>query len=147
YVGITRAQEHLLISHTRYRYTYGKMTDQERSRFLDEIPASHLPLNDCSFWKNPQFETFFNQWFYSGAPEQKKSEIYVPAKRSSTALSKDTQEQEAQKEESVVSDKKSQFKKNQPVKHAKFGVGVVQKIEDDGEGTVYVTALFKIGTK
>ncbi|BDC34292.1 DNA helicase [Candidatus Dependentiae bacterium Noda2021] len=34
YVGITRAEERILITHCRYRYTFGTMTDQRSSRFM-----------------------------------------------------------------------------------------------------------------
>jgi ATP-dependent exoDNAse (exonuclease V) beta subunit len=41
----------------------------------------------------------------------------------------------------------SAFKVNHPVTHAKYGVGIVQKIEDRADNTTYVTVKFKSGTK
>jgi DNA helicase-2/ATP-dependent DNA helicase PcrA len=140
YVGITRAQEHLLITHARYRYTYGQMTDQQRSRFMEEIPSSHMPLHDCSFWKNQQFETFFNQWLYAGAGQQAAAGIYVPTRTGTTATN-------LQPTKEAKTTQKCGWKKNQPVQHVKFGIGTVQQIEDNGDGTVYITAQFKIGSK
>ncbi len=73
YVGITRAKEHLLLSYARYRYGYRNMTDQVVSRFLDEIPKNLLPMEDCSYWKQPQMVSYFSQWF--GASTQ----TYTPS--------------------------------------------------------------------
>jgi len=41
YVGITRAQQHLILSYAKKRYLYGKEHHYPRSRFLAEIPR-HL---------------------------------------------------------------------------------------------------------
>ncbi len=42
YVGMTRAREHLYLSHARMRYHQGEMLYSVRSRFIDEIDALHL---------------------------------------------------------------------------------------------------------
>jgi DNA helicase-2/ATP-dependent DNA helicase PcrA len=42
YVGITRAQERLFLSHARERRLYGSRESAMRSQFLDEIPAELL---------------------------------------------------------------------------------------------------------
>lgn len=39
YVGITRAEKKLFLTHARYRTVYGRLNVNMRSRFLDEIPA------------------------------------------------------------------------------------------------------------
>lgn len=39
YVGITRAEEKLYMSHASMRYVYGNVDYRTRSRFIDEIPA------------------------------------------------------------------------------------------------------------
>ncbi len=64
YVGITRAQERLLISNCKFRYTFGTMTDQRPSRFIQEIPARLAPSQDSSYWQHGQFVHYFGQWLY-----------------------------------------------------------------------------------
>ncbi len=64
YVGITRARERLLLMRTKYRYTYGQITDQQPSRFLDEMPEDHVPQDDCSYWKEENFEQYFFSWLH-----------------------------------------------------------------------------------
>ena len=41
----------------------------------------------------------------------------------------------------------SPWKKNQPVQHATFGVGIIQQVEEKNSLVVHVTVQFKTGTK
>ncbi|WP_051245965.1 UvrD-helicase domain-containing protein [Thioalkalivibrio sp. ALE19] len=54
YVGLTRAQQTLLITYARSRKRYGETLDCEPSRFLDELPEEHLDWLDA---KPPDPET------------------------------------------------------------------------------------------
>ncbi|HJZ24454.1 MAG TPA: UvrD-helicase domain-containing protein [Candidatus Babeliales bacterium] len=62
YVGITRAQEYLLLTHSTVRASYGNMTDQIRSRFLDEIPKKLYQEENGLRWQQYQSKQFFSQW-------------------------------------------------------------------------------------
>jgi DNA helicase-2/ATP-dependent DNA helicase PcrA len=62
YVGITRAREYLMLTHTKYRYTYGKMVDQFTSRFLDEVPARLAQRQDTSYVSQALFRSIFSDW-------------------------------------------------------------------------------------
>jgi len=163
YVGITRARERLLISHSRYRYTYGQMSDQIPSRFLQEIPANLMHSFDVRH-KDAQVNSFFSEWL--GIPTANASSVItfsggisqptslsrirkkatpsqytkaVPFKRSiSNALPAKT---------AADSSKPSRYKKNQAVLHSKYGVGLVQKVEEQSSGNIYITAKFKVGIK
>lgn len=139
YVGITRAREHLLITHARHRYAFGNMTDQFRSRFLDEIPESYLPMHTCSFWKIPQFNEFFCQWLYGA--EQKKNAVYIPGKSAQPSHPAQTEAQPTRAGATRT------WRLHQPVQHEKFGIGTVEEIEDHGDGTMYIRAKFKSGSK
>lgn len=46
YVGITRAQKHLIISFAKTRSRFGETGTTEPSRFLDELPPEHLEWQD-----------------------------------------------------------------------------------------------------
>lgn len=65
YVAITRAKERLLLTHARYRYTWGQLSSQEPSRFLEELPRAHLQKHDGSYWSAAQWLSYFSQWLYS----------------------------------------------------------------------------------
>ncbi len=44
YVGVTRACEYLVLSHASSRNTYGSVTDQVPSRFIDEVDSKFLQV-------------------------------------------------------------------------------------------------------
>ncbi len=135
YVGITRAKERLLLTHCRYRYTYGQMNDQRGSRFLDNVPAHLVPHQDCSYWQQAQFSSFFNNWLGVIKPTQSSVvHTFGPALPSAPAA------------QAPIS-RQLPFKTNQPVKHARFGIGIVQQVEQKINDSVTVTVKFKTGTK
>lgn len=139
YVGITRAKEQLLLSTCRYRYTYGQMSAQNSSRFLDEIPTQLAQHHDASSWSTMDAQRYYAQWLgiqstpnsnvltFSGASSQKQS-IEHTKTMSNSAKAAPT------------------WKRNQPVIHATFGTGIIQSIEPK-DGTIYLTIAFKGGSK
>lgn len=127
YVGITRAKKRLIITHAKYRHAYGQMTYQLPSRFLEEIPGNLIKAEDASQWSEALASTFFARHFggklgnsLSSAPVM----TFGAARKSTT----------------------SSWRKNQPVKHKQFGVGVIQAIEVKSDKTI-ITTQFKTGIK
>jgi DNA helicase II / ATP-dependent DNA helicase PcrA len=125
YVGITRARERLLLSHTRYRYTYGQMTDQRPSRFLDELPELYIQHDDCSYWNAQELAHYFYTWI----THPKKVQMAETPTQAATEIAQD-----------------QEWKINQLVTHKSFGDGTIQKVEKKSE-TTYITARFKAGIK
>lgn len=142
YVGITRAKEHLFISYTTYRYSYGQMVDQQPSRFLNEIPANLLPLENCSYWDLQKIQQFCADWM--GKKTKKSSDVYIPAFAKASSFAKATEDKSADTPKLSPSIK---WKKNQPVKHAKYGIGTIQDIEEKTTGDMHLTVKFKTGIK
>jgi DNA helicase-2/ATP-dependent DNA helicase PcrA len=170
YVGITRAREYLLITHSRYRYTFGTMNDQRPSRFLREIPTHLQYLQDASHWRADQLTTFFNEWLGNVRIQQATATpVYTAAsftpastvgqklwKSSPTGTSTNTEphvDATTAKQSAFAKVTVGQtaahavWKKNQPVKHANFGIGIIKDIEMKGADTIYLTISFKTGTK
>lgn len=131
YVGITRAKEWLLLTHARYRYTFGSMTDQLASRFVREIPQKLVPSFDTSYWKDVQFSAFFAEWFGINIA-------------SSVLTFGSAIQDHAKPNAKIVS---TEWKKNQPVKHPSFGIGIIKKVEKRDQETYFITAQFKNGLK
>ncbi len=140
YVGITRARERLVLTHAKYRYSYGQMVDQRPSRFLHETPAHLVANNDCSNWRAPELADFFADWLnikntpsklmtFGGAQYTTKT---MQSKKAATTSSR------------IFTTK---WKNKQPVKHKKFGLGLVEKIEQKANDKIYITVKFKSGTK
>lgn len=162
YVGITRAQERLMLSYARYRYQYGTMVDQRPSRFVREIPSGTMAGYDASYWNNTQISHFFNAWLVQGMPTspqdfttfaKPKSNISAFSFKSKTVsapIKTQSSETKLSSSKNILSDgafAKAGFKKNQPVTHQKFGVGIVQDVELRANGITYLEVKFKIGTK
>lgn len=151
YVGITRAKEHLLITHTKHRYSYGQMIDQIPSRFLHEIPQELLPYDDCSYWSLAQVNQFFSDWLCLGASAKaaasKKSDVYVPAfaKASADMTADRPTTKDAPTEDKINS--APAWKKNQPVKHQKYGIGTIENIDVKATGEIHLMVKFKHSTK
>lgn len=127
YVGITRAQERLLLTYARHRYTFGSMTDQLRSRFLDEIPTNLAQEHDASYWQEAQLRAFFDDWF--GTKNRSEVITFGPTHTKTEPTNNNV------------------WQKNQPVSHKKFGVGIIKTIEERDQETIFITAHFKTGTK
>ena len=180
YVGITRAQERLLLTYSRYRYNFGTMTDQRPSRFVQEIPFGSIPLFDASYWQTIQMSQFFANWLggksndtsqeklvkdpsihslreHSGRTEKEKIP-FVVSDATSTMLRinsgvvpvrRSLGEDGSNHTKSKISVKAatSLWKKNQPVTHATFGLGIVQDIELRANGITILQIKFKVGVK
>lgn len=65
YVGITRAKERLLLSWTKSRYAYGKITDQRPSRFIDELDTDYYTPADINYFSVSAVKTYFEIWLKS----------------------------------------------------------------------------------
>jgi len=57
YVGITRAKDQLVFTRAKTRVRYGKPMPRNRSRFMDEVPAELLMVEDTSKTKTPDLST------------------------------------------------------------------------------------------
>jgi DNA helicase-2/ATP-dependent DNA helicase PcrA len=79
YVGITRACERLLFTRTKYRYTYGTMTAQMPSRFVEELPASLVPHNEVGFLRMSDIHALLAPWLSHVSAHQTSHEYSTHA--------------------------------------------------------------------
>jgi len=161
YVGITRAQERLLLTYSRYRYNYGTMTDQRPSRFVQEIPSGTVPAFDASYWNTLQMNQFFSGWILSKPSDSpfalRAQEEGFENLENSRKLKNNTEPNQLKAQFMPSSSKHpltdlkpkltTGFKKNQPVSHQKFGLGIIQDIELRADGVTYLQVKFKTGSK
>lgn len=130
YVGITRAQQRLLLTHARYRSTYKQLSEQRISRFIKELaPDSSLQTHDASQWNVPQMAAYFTLWFDG---------------RSAVPIRPAMQERRVFK---APDSKPGAWYINQNVLHETFGRGIVRSIQEKGADHVYLTILFAQGIK
>jgi len=135
------------------------MIDQLPSRFLHEIPNQLVPLEDCSYWSLAQVNQFCASWL--NAPATKTtSDVYIPSFAKASAdkpkatthkptktLAKPAKKMSPQQETITNNSSSTSWKKNQPVKHAKYGVGTIESIEEKATGDTHLTVRFKVGIK
>ncbi|MEX0672132.1 MAG: UvrD-helicase domain-containing protein [Candidatus Babeliales bacterium] len=143
YVGITRARERLVLTHSKYRHTYGTMTEQLPSRFISEIPTHLMHHEECSYWKSHNAFEFFNNWLGVSLAPPRAPLTFGPAITTQPTIKKTV----AIKPEASTPSFGGGWRKNQPVSHPSFGIGIIEKVEKKGSETIYVTARFKAGIK
>lgn len=149
YVGITRAQERLLLTHSRYRYQYGTMVDQRPSRFVQEIPTGTVPIFDGSYWNSMQTSQFFAGWM-SGTDSLRPAPTSFSQQKISMkteSVKKFTPTSSLKTIETKTKLTSCLWKKNQPVSHPKFGLGIVEDVELRPNGATYLQVKFKSGSK
>lgn len=132
YVGITRSKDKLLLTHSKYRNTYGQTSMQQASRFLEEIPTSLLIAQSANYWNRTQFATFFTQWAQGSMPlaSTSRTQTYSKPPIQANATPK-----------SSGSDKQKKWKPMLTVQHKKFGYGVTHEVEEKNN-KFYITVRF-----
>ncbi|MDR3647306.1 MAG: 3'-5' exonuclease [Candidatus Babeliales bacterium] len=148
YVGITRAKEFLVLSKTLYRKTYGQTLYQASSRFLDEVPENLVQRQDCNYWTNLQFEHYFANWLGYIKPENVV--LTFGSSRSYNEAPKPTFKSTEKVTPSTFSSRpklEPAWRPNRTVKHKEFGLGIIQEVNDRGNGKLIITTKFGTGIK
>ncbi|QQR49625.1 UvrD-helicase domain-containing protein [bacterium] len=171
YVGITRAQERLVLTHADYRNRFGTIVHQLPSRFLSELKKSLVQEFNASNAHASQLKTHFRRWF--GLSTQFDQNImtftsFIPPDRLSTknetqtsaapmrvtpkshkttGIAKATTHHKAPAFSTNATTPTGTWYKNQLVEHVKFGKGIVTHVEKADGDTYHVTAIFQSGSK
>jgi DNA helicase-2/ATP-dependent DNA helicase PcrA len=134
YVAITRARNKLYMTLARSRMLHGQTRYGVRSRFLDELPEEHLK------WLTPRMSNYngggngasydggYTAWEQTAMAREQSAPSFGSHKaRENTTLG---------------------YRMGQSVNHAKFGDGVIVKLEGSGEETrAYINFGTKVGIK
>jgi DNA helicase-2/ATP-dependent DNA helicase PcrA len=132
YVAVTRAKHKLWLTYANTRYRFGNLTQNEPSRFIDELPAERLDKayaggnmrnNQTSHW-NPFDKT--KSAFARHAADQGQRYADKPAYINTTAVIKI--KEHIPSLDFAPSDT-SNLQEGQKVEHQKFGFGEVIKME------------------
>ena len=121
YVAITRARNKLYMSLARNRMLHGKTRYGIQSRFLEELPEEHLK------WLTPRVSQY-NAWEQTAMARENNTPSFGSYKvKENTTLG---------------------YRMGQSVHHAKFGDGVIVKLEGSGEDSrAYINFGTKVGIK
>ncbi|WP_396601236.1 ATP-dependent helicase [Algibacter sp. R77976] len=149
YVAVTRAEKQAYLTYALSRYRWGKLVDSEPSRFIDEIDEQYLdnvtPIEERRF--NPMLSAdIFGDVEPAKANPNKIR--YKPAKKpvfkKGNSAKKETEKFKVTTPKNLKPVTKSQGEANlfdnklavgNLVKHLRFGIGEVKKIEGAGADT------------
>ncbi len=145
YVAITRAEEELIISHTKSRYIWGSLEVCRPSRFLRDIDICYLDQPKSSFGKPAfppnSFQSFQNKT-YSSAKKESPPSVAPPTL--SGRLKKIDKETSFENKSSVQINEPPVGSK---IKHERFGNGTIVHIEGESGNRKATVKFDKHGTK
>lgn len=130
YVGITRAERYLFVTHARMRMVFGKTQCNPASRFLGEIPRSLLTI-----YKRP------------GASQQRLTPRYTeePPKANTSFFYSSSKASQGYVPPNPGGDK--YFSIGDKVRNQKFGTGTVIQVKDNGDGQEVMVAFEGAGIR
>ncbi len=142
YVALTRAEKKIYLSYATSRYRFGTLLPCEPSRFLDELDRNFLeidrrfaaPIQSQSRLKSEDTYTKPNSWM---KPEKNKPPVYNKPLFKALPAAIDN----------FVPDDTSGLAEGMHVEHQRFGQGVVNKIEGEGDSRKATVAFIEYGEK
>ena len=162
YVGITRAKENLFLTCSKQRTIFGSTSYNPVSRFLEEIPEDLLQGYEEAFGTTSNKERMFNDSKYSwtyGSKNNSNIKTYkieekepvMAAKNNNTNFAFRTAESFLNNLGKKGSNSKqvdlSQYEAGVRVFHKKFGEGIINLVEPEGEDLKVDINFDKVGHK
>ena len=153
YVALTRAEESVVISYANERYKWGVPTSCRPSRFIKEVDEQYLELPESFFEESLPSFTNNNIFEYSSKPrfEKRKPRVNatIPLVNKKLVKLSDANRKNAQDriDADFKPDDSSIIQEGMIVKHNKFGLGLVEKIEGTAPNNKAVVNFEVIGTK
>jgi len=132
YVGMTRAMEKLYLTRARQRRIYGSFQFNPASRFLDEIPAHLLDAPPAPLHAS------------SG---HNLASVFAQLPNAALGAEVEPEPEVEPDEVRVVPDAESGVRLGMRVRHPRFGVGTVRRIEGQGEGQKVIIYFNSVGPK
>jgi DNA helicase-2/ATP-dependent DNA helicase PcrA len=140
YVAITRARQRLWITHASMRTLFGQTRYLGPSRFLGDLPPEFVQREGSGF----------------SAPSSGRLSAFAPRYAGRRGTDADSEQPRLRPGERVVdrdafddlgSDDGSSPRAGDRVKHVRFGVGVIESIEDGGRESTIVARFPGYGTR
>lgn len=158
YVGITRAKEKLFMTCAKQRTVFGSTSYNGISRFIKEIPANMLDgYEELEQSSNNRFSDSRYEWSYGSAnsgffnssiTSYKSNEIPKKATASSFGFkSAESFLANLNQPKSSVEINLDEYKSGARVYHKKFGEGVINSVEAEGDDLKVDIAFDKAGHK
>ena len=144
YVGITRAKQHLFLTHSKQRTVFGSTSCNPASRFLNEIPDELV--EKCNEEKEEKIADSPYTWTYGGQKEsiltKVKKETAPVFQRTAESFLKSLNQKPVNTEIDF-----SQYGEGVRVFHKKFGEGTISFVEPEGDDLKVDITFDKVGHK
>ena len=157
YVGITRARQYLFLTCAKQRTIFGSTTYNAASRFIEEIPKEYLQGYEDTFKDNDSYSDSTYKWEYGKSSkvttykmnDMTSSGIEKSKKTSTSGYNFKTPESFLsnlnKKSETTVD--LSQYQAGVRVFHKKFGEGIINYVEKEGDDLKVDINFDKVGHK
>ena len=157
YVGITRARQYLFLTCAKQRTIFGSTTYNAASRFIEEIPKEYLQGYEDTFKDNDSYSDSTYKWEYG---KSSKVTTYKMNDMTSSGIGKSKKTSTGgynfrtpesflsnlnKKSESTVD--LSQYQEGVRVFHKKFGEGIINYVEKEGDDLKVDINFDKVGHK
>jgi DNA helicase-2/ATP-dependent DNA helicase PcrA len=147
YVGMTRARQHLTLTNARRRRLFGQEQYNLPSRFLDDIPKELVDLGD-----EPAMSLRREWGAVTVSPESRSAPAghqTAPVHNLSSLFGNGDEAPQLPGEVEVIPDDEAtdQLWLGMKVRHARFGVGTIRKIEGQGENQKVIVWFASAGPK
>ena len=140
YVGITRAEEKLILTSAARRRVFGEYQGTEPSRFLDEIPAELLERITPAF-SSPYQSSFGHQHY------EFRTNPYGRGGRGRGGSSRTREESATYAYEAEDQSVVGTIRPGMRVRHAQFGVGNVLAVEEHSDDLKITVRFNSVGVK
>lgn len=148
YVAMTRAKEKLTLTNARQRMLYGRTSNNQPSRFLQEIPEENMewlskPEPRRSVWED-------DGAFYDGWSPRRGRESAAPVttyRQSTPAPGRPAAAPASRRSTAAPASALLQVVKGDMVEHSAFGKGMVLSVRPMGGDALIEVAFDGIGTK
>ena len=160
YVGITRAKQYLYLTCSKKRTIFGSTSYNQVSRFVNEIPSDLLDGYDSlDNSKTDEFEDSTYKWEYGTNKQVKTYKMdnnnnFGGNKVAASSFDSGFQFKTAESFLNSLNNKKvnseadiSKYKEGQRIYHKRFGEGVINKIEEEGDDFKLDISFDKAGHK
>jgi DNA helicase-2/ATP-dependent DNA helicase PcrA len=148
YVGMTRARERLFLVNTRKRRIFGQEQKANPSRFIADIPREFIDFDE-EFQPDLSFgsQGWDREQATGDRGQVKAFSDDGPSLHNLSAVFRMEPELEAENEVRLVPEDTGEIFIGMRVRHAKFGVGAVRKIEGLGDNQKVIVWFNSVGQK
>lgn len=132
YVAMTRARHHLVLSHARSRFRYGKTEFCAPSRFLREIDPRFVQLHGAAGEMRRPLHSPEPQRYFIEKPSQEKTRLEQTRQQSAPRILRPLRAAATTRLQSPASSFAGKLESGTRIAHERFGQGTVLSVEGSG---------------